>query len=94
MAFSHLVSVLRDSETQSHLGNLLSTGSGGTMDDKRYGGCGHISGCCIAHSVCVCAVEAVTKEGHVPPRPKVYLERKDLNEKIRTELRKLKDGDR
>lgn len=32
--------------------------------------------------------------GHVPPRPKVYLERKALTDNIRTQLEKLKEGDR
>lgn len=42
----------------------------------------------------MCIVEDMLKQGHVPPRPKVYLERSELTKKIRSELRKLKAGDR
>jgi len=39
------------------------------------------------------AVDEVLKQGHVPPRYAIYVERKEMTEKIRTELYKLKDTD-
>lgn len=39
------------------------------------------------------AVDEVLKLGHVPPRYAIYVERKEMTEKIRTELYKLRDMD-
>lgn len=38
-------------------------------------------------------MEEVLKQGHVPPRQSVYVERKELTQLIRDELYKLKDRD-
>ena len=47
---------------------------------------------CLNLSVVV-SVEEVLKQGHVPPRQSVYVERKELTQMIRDKLYKLKDRD-
>ncbi len=36
-AYSQFVGVLKESETYSHLGQLLESGPGGVMNDEKYG---------------------------------------------------------